>query len=149
MKTLHIQWITMLALVFMLTGCPFNKDRNTNNSPTPAINVPNKQELALEKIEAFATSNGSSTVPSLHDYIDAGVTGLDADELADLNEVVENLTATEVDTTSEIQALADALGINVDITAPVFSSSNTVSVNENQTSALTLVATDNSTVTYV
>jgi len=138
----------MLALVFMLTGCPFNNDKNTNNSPTPTVNEPSKQELALEKIEAFATSNGSSAVPLLQDYVDAGVTGLDASELADLNEVVENLIASEVDTTSEIQALADALGINIDVTAPVFTSSSTASVNENQTSAITLIATDTSTVTY-
>jgi len=35
-----------------------------------------------------------------------------------------------------------------DITAPIFKSQNTVSVNENQTSALTVVASDDSTLTY-
>jgi surface protein len=37
---------------------------------------------------------------------------------------------------------------NTDTTPPVFTSSNSVSVNENQTSAITLVATDTNTITY-
>ncbi|MGE0049944.1 MAG: hypothetical protein AB7S49_00305, partial [Arcobacter sp.] len=35
-----------------------------------------------------------------------------------------------------------------DTSAPTFTSSNSVSVNENQTSAITLVATDSSSITY-
>jgi len=71
----------------------------------------NIEELAIEKIKAYATSDGTSSVPTLQNYVDAGVTGLDVSNLADINEVVGNLTASEVDTASELQALVDALGI--------------------------------------
>ena len=145
MKTHNIQWISVLALAFMLTGCPSSKDKPVEEvtvvQPTPA-------EKAIAKIKAYATSNGASSAPVLQDYLDVGVTGLDASELADINEVVENLTADEVDTVGELQALADALGTTTDTTAPVFTSNDTVTVNENQTSAITLVATDASVVTY-
>ena len=147
MKTKHIQWMTMLTLVFVLTGCPFNNNDNPIDN-TPIAQVLTVQEKAIAKIKSYASSNGSSSIPTLQDYLDAGVTGLDVSELADINEVVGNLTSAEVDTTGEIQALADAIGVNIDTTAPVFTSSNTASVNENQTSAITLVATDDSTVTY-
>lgn len=69
------------------------------------------EELAIEKIKAYATSNGVSASPTIQDYIDAGVTGINNSNLADINEVVGNLTASEVDTASELQALANALGI--------------------------------------
>lgn len=39
-------------------------------------------------------------------------------------------------------------GINTDSTAPIFTSSATIDVNENQTSALTLVATDSNAISY-
>ena len=58
-------------------------------------------------------------------------------------------TACDGVTTEQIQSLADSLGVVLpDTTDPVFTSSATASVNENQTSAITLVATDESTVTY-
>lgn len=183
---------------------------------------PTAQKIALEKIEAYAQDGG--TLPVLQDYLDAGVKGITEENLAQINEAVEYLTAEDVDTAEEIQALADDLGIvlpdttapvitlkglskvsvelgktytdagatakddvdgNVSVsvkgtvdtdnmgtytivyiaadsagntatavrtvrvtTVPVFTSSNTASVNENQTSAITLVATDASTVTY-
>jgi len=141
MKSQFIKHICIIFFSFMLIACGSNNDKTTLTTLTA-------QEKAISKIESYASSNGSSSILTLQDYIDAGVTGLDAGKLADINEVVENLTSTEVDTTSEIQALADALGVNIDTTAPVFTSSNTISVNENQTSAITLVATDASTVTY-
>ncbi len=147
MKTQHIQWITMLSLVFMLTGCPSTSDNDPTEN-TPITLEPTAQETAIEKIEAYATTNGTSDAPTTQDYIDARVTGLDDTNLADMNQVVENLTADEVDTKEELQALADALGISIDTTAPVFTSSADTSVNENQTSALTLIATDESTITY-
>ena len=66
---------------------------------------------AIDKIVAYATSAGTPPVPTVQDYIDAGVTGITADNLDEMNEVVSNLTGEEVDTTEEIQTLANELGL--------------------------------------
>jgi hypothetical protein len=53
------------------------------------------------------------------DYSDAGVVGLTSTEqLADMNEVVSNLTKEEVDTTEEIQALANDLSVVIPTPTP-------------------------------
>lgn len=119
-----------------------------NATRTVIVVIISPHDIAIEKIKAFAAINGDAPAPTVQDYIDAGVTGIDDTNLADMNEVVQNLNADEVDTTEELQVLANAIGSNVDVDAPVFTSNNTVSVNENQTSAITLVATDANTVTY-
>ncbi len=123
----------MASAVVMLTACGGGTSTDTELTA---------KELAFQKIETYA-ENGQ-IAPSLQDYIDVGVVGITVDNLADINEVVETLIADDVDTTEEIQALADELGVVLpDTTDPVFTSSATASVNENQTSAITLVATDN------
>jgi len=77
--------------------------------------APSAQSIAIDKIEAYATSGG--TAPTVADYAVAGVTGVTADNLAEINEVVAGLSAEEVDTEAELQALADALGIVLPSTA--------------------------------
>ena len=76
---------------------------------TSFILSPSSKELALQKIKLYAQSNGNSPVPSIQDYLDAEVTGVDAENLIELNEGIEYLTVHEVDTTEEIQVLVDAL----------------------------------------
>lgn len=77
-------------------------------------NTTNLQDTAIDKLEAYASSNGSSEVPTLQDYIDAGVVGVDdTTKLAEINEVVSGLNPEDVDTSEEVQALADSLGIVV------------------------------------
>jgi len=99
---------------------------------------------AIERIANYAEYGG--TPPTVQLYIDAGVTGVTSDNLDAINVVVAGLEYEDVDTAAEVQALADGLG--VDITAPIFTSASTKEVAENQTDAITLVATDTTTVTY-
>lgn len=77
--------------------------------------APSAQSIAIDKIEVYATSGGTS--PTVADYVAAGVTGVTEDNLAEINEVVEGLSAEDVDTEAELQALADALGIVLPSTA--------------------------------
>ena len=65
------------------------------------------QTMAEAKIEAYANDN-TNPAPSVQDYADAGVTGVSAANLSDVNARVDAVTGTEVDTTAEIQALVDA-----------------------------------------
>ena len=65
-----------------------------------------EKQIALNKISAYA-EDGSKSVPSLQDYIDAGVGGLNGGSLADFNALVEKLGKEDVDTTAEIEALVE------------------------------------------
>ena len=98
----------------------------------------------IQKIADYAQNGG--TPPTVQMYTEAGVTGVTSDNLDEINAIIAGLSYEDVDTTAEIQALADRLG--VDITNPIFTSSASASVAENQTSAITLVATDTTTVSY-
>lgn len=64
------------------------------------------QEIAIDKIKAYA-DNEANPVPTLQDYSDAGVTGVTADNIDDVNDLVASLTASEVDTLVEIQSVID------------------------------------------
>ena len=93
------------------------------------------EPTGLDRITEYAQNGG--TLPTLQDYLDAGVTGIDTEEkLAEINQAVEGLVAEDVDTVQEVQALADALGVVVptpDTTAPVITitGGNTVTVEQN------------------
>jgi len=89
-----------LALVFF-TACGSS---NTGDSTVDA---------AINKFIAYAQSGGTGTAPTLQDYLDAGVIGVTADNIADINEVIGNLTEPEVDTKDEVQVLANELGVTV------------------------------------
>jgi len=99
MKHTTITYLLLVALLAFFTGC----GGSSSDAPTT-------QEIAIDKMKAY-TKGGNA--PTLQDYLDAGVVGVTADNLAQINEVVENLTEEEVDTTEEIQALANALGVQV------------------------------------
>ena len=62
------------------------------------------EAIALAKIADYADSN-SNTAPTLQDYTDAGVTGVNAASLALVNSAIDDATKTQADTKSEIQAL--------------------------------------------
>ena len=64
--------------------------------------------IAGNIIEAFADDN-MQTEPTVDDYITAGVTDVDATNIADVNAAVANLTAEDLDTVAEIQAIVDAV----------------------------------------
>jgi len=71
------------------------------------------QTTAIDKFIAYAQSNGSAEAPTLQDYIDAGVGGVDESKVEELNQVIANLTQEEVDSTEEVQALANSVGVTV------------------------------------
>jgi uncharacterized protein (TIGR02145 family) len=99
---------------------------------------------AIQKIATYAQSGG--TAPTVQMYADAGVTGVTEENIDEINAVVAGLNYEDVDTPAEVQGYVNQLGL--DITNPIFISSATASVAENQTAAITLQATDTTTVTY-
>jgi len=92
-----------LALVtaFIMVACDGNSHSNAQQQ---------KEIGAIDTVVAYA-ENGKVT-PTQADYKDAGVIGVDSEEkLAEVNQVVANSDTTEVDSTSELQAVVNDLGI--------------------------------------
>ena len=100
----YIQTLVLALTLLLFTACGGGSSADST------------QKQAIDKLVAYANSNGTTEVPTLQDYLDVGVTGIDSDtQLAEINQVVEGLIAEDVDTTVEVQALADALGVQVPI----------------------------------
>ncbi|RUM46750.1 MAG: hypothetical protein DSY80_01620, partial [Desulfocapsa sp.] len=85
---------------------------NAFSSPATAaevqamIDAVNTQQVALQKIQDYADDN-TNPAPTVQDYLDAGITGVDADNLDAVNSQVDAVAGTDADTVAEIQALAD------------------------------------------
>ena len=63
---------------------------------------------ARDIIEEFAATDGGSTAPTVSDYTDAGVSGVDSDNLDDINTLLAEKNADEVDTVAKIQSVVTA-----------------------------------------
>ena len=119
-----------------LTGTPLTANIGDNNvqltlsDGTNTINHPFTIKIVdFSVIKAYATANGSgSTVPTIQDYTNAGVTGVTAAILAALNTKVASLASTAVDTTAKIQALVTALTPTAATPVAVTTTSSTINV---------------------
>ena len=135
--------ILMGVLVFGFVGC----GGGGGDASIPIVYTP--QEIAIDKIKVFAQSEENAITPTVQDYIDVGIVGVDEDNLVSLNEAIVGLTYEDIDTVDEIQAILDSLTLKVETNttipinhASIFTSNATATVDENQNSAITLIATD-------
>ncbi len=78
-------------------------------------------------IEDYAEDN-TNTVPAITDYANAGVTGVDAANLAEVNAAIDALMATDVDTTAKIQEIVDTINAGNIIEQYAEDNTNTVPV---------------------
>jgi len=88
-----------ILIMFLFAGC-------NNKTQQP------QQELAIMKIANYAQDN--ETPPSLQEYIDAGVNGVTADNLNDINAFILDLKYEDVDTLEEIQAIINQLNLSLE-----------------------------------
>jgi len=90
-----------LFAVFVLNAC------DGSNSSIEQQN----QSTALDKVVEYATEG--KVAPIKQDYADIGLTGIDTEaEVAEMNEVVENSKATDVDSKEELESIAKDLSIS-------------------------------------
>ena len=83
---ISIKTLTLyLFSILLLAACKFND------------NDPDTKDIAIEKIAAYAQGS-SNSAPTIQDYLDAGVTGVNNTNLAELNATVDGLNADDVDT---------------------------------------------------
>ena len=66
------------------------------------------KEIAIDKISAYADDQ-ENPEPTVQDYADADVTGVTIGNIGDVNSNIADKTASEVDTTEEIQAVVDSV----------------------------------------
>jgi len=101
-----MQLILIIHLVF-LAGCGGGGSGGAESSShTEAIN----------KIASYAKSGGP--VPDIQDYLDAGVSGVTANNIDAINQKIRTLTYQDVDTEAEIQTIADELNVTLKDTTP-------------------------------
>jgi surface protein len=126
------KWLFLSLIFLALNACG-------SGANTPALTA---QEIAIEKIADYAQDGGIE--PTLQDYLDAGITGIDATNLADINTVVEQLTYDDVDTEAEIQALADSLAVIIPNIAPT-ANADSIDAVENIAITFDVLANDTDT----
>ncbi|WP_339906761.1 BapA/Bap/LapF family prefix-like domain-containing protein [Pseudomonas guineae] len=73
-------------------------------SATPAAD----EQSALDTISAYAEDPVNNPAPTEQDFVDAGVTGVTADNLDAVNAEVSNSITTNADSTTEVQVLTDS-----------------------------------------
>ncbi|CAA6828005.1 MAG: Unknown protein [uncultured Sulfurovum sp.] len=109
---------TLLILSVSMVHVSAEDDNNLSDTQLHAVmgiitnlilNSPNAKEIALIKIEAYASSGGSSATPTIGDYQNANVVGVDTQKLSAMNEAVASALPTQVDTQVELQAIVDGL----------------------------------------
>ncbi len=94
-------------------------DANPNSFSSPAtqsevqamINAVNKVQTALTKIQNYAKNN-SNPIPTVQDYIDAGVNGVNSKNLDDVNLKIDSVDDGDVNTTLKIQTLINSVADN-------------------------------------
>ncbi|BAS67065.1 inverse autotransporter beta domain-containing protein [Bathymodiolus septemdierum thioautotrophic gill symbiont] len=79
---------------------------NTGTAATATGEGSIKGNLAILKISNY---DGTNAVPTVQDYVDAGVTGVTAANLVEVNKKADTATTTDSDSTVEIQALVDSV----------------------------------------
>jgi hypothetical protein len=113
----------LLISTFLLSGCG-------GSGSTPSSDT--AKETAIEHIYEYAQNN--SYVPTVQDYINAGITGVTQENLDEVNAAISGLEKEDVDTQEEIQEIVNSLQINLQPTADAGADR---SVQVNQTITLT------------
>lgn len=145
----QIKMSLLASMIMIFTACGGGSSSSTTS--TTVSNTETPQTIAIDKIKAYAADN-NQPMPTIEDYLDAGVSGVTVDNIDDMNVVIAGLEAEDVDTVAEIQALANELGVILpENSAPVANAG--IDQNVNTTSTVTLDGAsssdaDSDTLTY-
>jgi|GEM_PF-3710002 len=72
-----------------------------------------KQVNALEVIKAYADDN-TQTAPTASDYFDMGIVGVTSGNLAEANQLIDNLVSSDVDTSAKVRTAIAAVLLDTD-----------------------------------
>lgn len=116
--------VLIIVLAIALTAC------NTTTESKPK----SQQDIALNIIESYA-ANSSNPEPTIRDYINAGVKGVNSDNIELINQKINSLDREDVDSVEEIDAIVNSINsTKADTTPPVITlkGSNPVEVLQYQ-----------------
>lgn len=97
------------------------------------LNTPTDKERAIALLSAYAESDGNSESPTLETYAKAGIVGVTAENIEEINAQIANNDASHTDTQSEIQRIVDDYLASQDTTPPQFLTDSNLSIPENTT----------------
>jgi len=99
--------LLLLFTFFFILSCENTGDKQT------------LKQIAITLIANYA--DGKGQVPTIRNYEDAGIIGVNERNIDELNAFIETLVAEDIDTEAELNAVIDALGISLasDIFGPV------------------------------
>ena len=101
----------MVLVIVSLSACGSGDNETNSTNPTA-------QELAIELIADYAQDG--IVEPTIQNYEDAGVIGVNSTNLAQINAEIRDLSHDDVDSKDEIQAIFDDLNISL-LVAPSLS----------------------------
>ena len=101
----------VLTSSLLLSGCG-----GGGGSTSPQASTLTKQEEAINHIASYAQDN-HNPAPTLQDYLDAGIRGVTAENIEQINTIVDSLNHDDVDTINEIQSIVDEISKNPEPTA--------------------------------
>jgi len=124
---LNIKYIKNIFLLILLAlfiqACESTDDKQT------------LKEIAITLISNYA--DGKGPIPTIRNYEDAGIVGVNEQNLNELNLFISTLVAEDIDTEEELNAVVDALGISLDsdIVGPVITiyGANPLTIEEGST----------------
>lgn len=64
---------------------------------------PSDEEKALSLIQDYVQNDGATQTPTVHDYYDAGVIGVDVNNIEAINQYLVNFSEEDVESSTEIQ----------------------------------------------
>jgi hypothetical protein len=138
LAALGIQGVTSGNLADVLAAIAATADNGSGVSSLASLQtIVTATAGALSTISGY---NGVNTAPTLTDFTNASVTGVDANNLAAINSILASLPAGSRDSVAEIQALVDAY--NAMLTGADGTSNNNVNLIASQYAALGLTAID-------
>ncbi len=97
---------------------------------------------AAAALAIISTYDGTNTVPAVSDYTAAGVTGVQAGNLASINSVIAGLSATATDTAAEVQAVVDAYNAILNAADGTANGNATLTTAQFQVLGLTVISTN-------
>ncbi len=102
-----IKYVSIILFSFLLSACNSGSEDASLHSEDASL-----QEIAFNKIADYAETATNPT-PTVQDYIDAGVSGVTSENLAELNILVEQLEPDDVDTEAEVTALMAQFNLQI------------------------------------
>ncbi len=121
MKSTFRNVLLFIVILFAFTACGGGSSSSGTDTE--------KQEIAIKKISDYASDWQSHAQPTQDDYIAAGVENISAIDVDDLNAIVRDSEAEEVDTVEELNTLVRTL---MDTIEPV------ITLNGNSSISITI-----------